>query len=114
MKIDGVPEDFPVEPEVGAVPGAQPKLVVREIDGHYVAGQTADEHWERYLACEDLAQQLAGYCTRKATEHPGWGREYSLERTRKGLEHKVAAGTWDVSAAEQVWIMRRVAVLWPE
>lgn len=112
--IDGIPEDFPVEPAVGAVPGAQPKLVVREIDGHYVVGRTADEHRERYLACDDLAHQLAGYCSRKAIEHPEWSREYNLERTRKGLAHKVATGAWEVSAAEQAWIMRRVALLWPE
>lgn len=114
MQIDGIPEDFPLEPAMGAVPGVQPKLLVREIDGQYVAGRTAEEHWERYLACEDLAQQLAGYCTRKAMERPDWGREYSLDRTRKGLAHKVAAGVWEVSAEEQAWVMRRVAVLWSQ
>lgn len=114
MKIDGVPEDFPLEADMGAVPGLQPKLLVREVDGQYVVGRTEDEYRERYEMCDDLAQQLVAYCARKAMEYPDWGREYILDRTRKGLAHKVAAGVWEVSAAEQAWVMRRVAVLWPE
>lgn len=114
MKIDGIPEDFPLEPELGAVSGVQPKLLVREIDGRYVAGRTVDEYRERYEACDDLSQQLLAYCLRKAIEHPEWAREYNLERTRKGLAQQVAAGVWEVSAAEQAWVMHRVALLWPE
>lgn len=114
MKIDGVPEDFPLEPVLGSVAGVAPKLLAREIEGRYVVGRPADEHRERYLACEDLANQLAGYCARKARENPEWSREYNLERTGKGLRQKAEAGVWDVGEAERVWVMERVAVLWAE
>lgn len=114
MKINGIPAEFPLEPKLGAVPGVQPKLLVCQVAGQYVAGRTADEYRERYLACEDLARQLYGYCKRKAQEHPEWSRGYNLERTAKGLAQKVAVGVWDVSADEQAWVMQRVAVLWSE
>ena len=110
MNIAGVPDDFPIEPVLGAVSGVQPKLLAREIKGKYVVGRTAEEHRERYLACEDLAQQLAAYCMRKATENPEWSRAYNLERTAKGLRQKAEAGVWDVGTAEQVWVMARVTV----
>lgn len=112
MKIDGVPEDFPLEPVLGAVSGVQPKLLAREVEGRYVVGRTAEEYRERYLACEDLANQLAAYCARKARENPEWSRAYNLERTGKGLRQKAEAGVWDVGPAERVWVMARVAVLW--
>ena len=114
MKIDGVPEDFPLEPVLGSVAGVQPKLLAREVEGRYVVGRTAEEHRERYLACEDLAKQLAAYCARKAKEYPEWDRAYNLERTAKGLAQKAEAGVWDVGAAERSWMMERVAVLWSE
>ena len=114
MKIEGIPGDFPLEPVLGSVAGVQPKLLVRKEDGQYVAGRSADEHRERYLACEDLAQQLTEYCKRKAMEHPEWHWTYNLERVSKGLAQKAAAGVWELSAAEQAWVMQRVAVLWPE
>lgn len=106
-----VPNDFPRHDTISAVAGVQPKLVVRLVDGQYVAGMTDAELYERYSGCEDLAQQLADYCRRKATEHPEWSRAFNLERAARGLASKVESGRWEFSSAEQGWVMQRCAVL---
>ncbi|MFL9910342.1 hypothetical protein [Paraburkholderia sp. RL17-337-BIB-A] len=62
-----VPDDFPREPYGTSLAGSQPKLAVRSADGQYRVGLTDEELLERYGACEDLAEQLASYCTRKAS-----------------------------------------------
>jgi hypothetical protein len=58
MRPIDVPDDFPHDDVIGVVPGAQPKLCVRESEGVYVAGQSAMEREERWSICEDLAHQL--------------------------------------------------------
>ncbi|MBC8748579.1 hypothetical protein F6X42_18820 [Paraburkholderia sp. WC7.3b] len=88
--------------------GTQPKVAVRLVDGKYVMGLTEEERWQRYDACEDLALQLAAYCTRKSTLNPEWTRECNLERAGRGMADKVRRGLWDVSPAEQRWVMARV------
>lgn len=103
-----VPDDFPREPFIASVAGSQPKLAVRSVDGGYRVGLTDEELLERYDACEDLAQQLASYCARKATENPSWTRGFNLARAREGVARKAKAGLWNVSTAEQCWVMKRV------
>lgn len=102
------PLDFPRESTPASVPGVQPKLTARLVNGRYRTGLTEEEIWERYSMCEDLAQQLAEYCRRKTTENPHWTREFGLERVERGLADKVRQGAWDVSVEEQHWVMARV------
>lgn len=106
-----VPDNFPRPDMISAVAGVQPKLAVRLVDEQYVAGMTDAELYERYIGCEDLAQQFADYCRRKAAEHPEWSRAFNLERAARGLASKVESGRWEFSCAEQEWVMRRCAEL---
>lgn len=101
-----VPEDFPREPSPGMVPGTQPKLLVREMDGRYYTGLTEEELWTRYDACEDLANQLAEYASRKMSAS-GLSLDDALGRVEKGLKAKVGAGRWDFSHGEMAWLMKR-------
>ncbi|WCM19936.1 hypothetical protein NDK50_00155 [Paraburkholderia bryophila] len=107
-----VPEDFPREHSSGLVPGTQPKLLVREMDGRYCTGLTNEELWTRYDACEDLAGQLAEYASRKVSAS-GLSRDDALGRVEKGLKAKVGAGQWDFSHGEMTWLMKRTRELLP-
>ncbi len=88
--------------------GYQPKVLLRKIDGEYVAGPTDEEVFARYDACEDLAQQLAPYTKRKQAENPSWLLDETLSRVEAGVASKVSDGQWDLSSAEIAWIMTRV------
>lgn len=106
-----VPPDFPRGEGMASIAGVQPKVAVRIIDGQYIAGWTPEELQERYESCEDLARQLAAYCTRKAAENPAWTSDYNLQRTARGMSEHARVGRWDVTVAEQEWIMQRVRLL---
>ena len=106
-----IPDDFPREFIRASLAGSQPKIAARLIDGRYVAGLTDEELAERYDSCEDLAQQLAAYCTRKASENSEWTQEFNFGRMRKGVEKKVHAGVWDISPTEHAWVMGRVRAI---
>jgi hypothetical protein len=101
-----VPDDFPREAKLGAVAGAQPKLLVRKIDGLYQSGLTEDELWVRYDACEDLANQLSAYVSRKIATG-GLPPDVAMSRAEKGMRLKIAAGKWHFSQLEMAWIMKR-------
>jgi hypothetical protein len=88
-----LPANFPRALLLGAVSGAQPKLLVRRIDGEY---------------CENLVQQLVAYSRRKETENPDWTHEFNLERTTKALVQKGRTGEWDITVDEQAWMMGRI------
>jgi len=105
-----VPDDFPTEPAPGIVPGAQPKLLVREMEGRYRTGLTEEELRARYDACEDLAGQLAACASRKMSVS-GLSLDDALGRVEKGLNGKVGAGQWDLSPAEITWVIKRTREL---
>ncbi|TAM85219.1 hypothetical protein EPN42_15920 [bacterium] len=105
-----VPEDFPRAPAPGVVPGAQPKLLVREINGRYHDRLTNEELWARYDACEDLARQLAEYASQKMSAC-GLSLDDALGRVEKGLKRKLGAGRWDFSPAEIAWVTKRTREL---
>jgi hypothetical protein len=105
-----IPDDFPRQPWPGIVPGAQPKLLVREMDGRYHTGSTDEELWTRYDACDDLAGQLAEYASRKMSAS-GLSLDDALARVEKGLQAKVAVGQWDFSRGEMAWLMKRTREL---
>jgi hypothetical protein len=101
-----VPEDFPREVLTGSVAGSQSKLLLRKVGDRYFSGLAPDELYERYDACEDVAQQLAVYTQRKIRTE-GWGFDEALHRVEMGVQNKVRAGTWDFSSAEITWLMSR-------
>ncbi|MDO3530073.1 hypothetical protein ACNRBH_06485 [Ralstonia pseudosolanacearum] len=106
-----IPANFPRDISLGSVPGGQPKLLVRRVNGQYVSGLTDEEWRERYECCEDLAQQCAPYCMRKVAENAALTQELCLANVRKGVALKVQSGEWDLSAAEQDWVMKRARQL---
>jgi hypothetical protein len=108
-----VPEDFPRETLTGSLAGSSPKLLLRKVGDRYFAGLTPDELYERYDACEDLAQQLALYTQRKI-DTEGWGFDKALHRVEMGLENKARTGVWDFSSAEIAWLMSRTRQIMSE
>lgn len=105
-----IPADFP-RGVLASLPGVQPKLAVRLIDGKYIADWTADELRCRHAYCEDLVQQLVAYSQRKDIENPDWTHEFNLGRTERALASKGRSGEWDVTVEEQAWIMSRLRML---
>jgi hypothetical protein len=103
MTSTSIPEDFPREPEPGAVPGVQAKVLLRKVGDTFVSGWTHEELAQRYDACADLVTQLIPYARRKREAHPDWSRE--------GLERRLAAGiqakAWGFTDAEISWMVRR-------
>lgn len=58
-----VPEDFPRD-YLGAVSGAQPKLlVIKDAAGRYVSA--APDREKRWRHCQDLCEQLVDYVNKK-------------------------------------------------
>jgi len=109
--VNSVPDSFPCEPCFGAVPGEQPKVLVRKAGNIYVAGQTQIERRERYEICLDLVQQLLPYCQRKRVEKPAWSMQDIVDKTH----HAIRGKNWDFSGAEIEWVMTQVAqgLQWP-
>jgi hypothetical protein len=103
-----VPADFPRPVHLGALPGAQPKLLmVKYGGGYYSPGCTPPEIWERWDVCEDLAQQ---FC-QKSLENKA-GKRAHLSETAildQYLERLLKTG-WG-SDAEMRWVIRRAADL---
>jgi hypothetical protein len=109
MLPTNAPSDFPRPNELGAVPGVQSKLLVREQAGRYVAGPDESETRARYELCEDLARQLAEYVRRKTAQYPEWSRDELQARVANGLGAR--AFGWGISPAETQWVLKRVAAL---
>ncbi|CAL8476893.1 conserved protein of unknown function (plasmid) [Caballeronia sp. S22] len=106
MSQKHLPVDFPRSPSQGAISGAQPKLLLRKVGDTYHAGPTDDEVYERYIACDDLAEQLAAYAYRKMTAN-AWSLQTALSKVEAGVLKKVDSGIWDFSTAEVAWTMER-------
>jgi hypothetical protein len=91
-----VPDDFPRDAMPGAAPGVQIKL----------EGVLAEERYERWLVCEDLAQQLVPVAKKDEAAHPEHRTEQTLERVCAA----VASKAW-VSPKELDWLMQRLRTL---
>lgn len=100
--MDSIPDDFPL-PVIGAVPGVQPKVLVRLIGGRYVGDPVPEEVQERYALCVDLVAQLISYAQRKQAEHPDWPRAEVQAKIASSLQQK----SWGLSNAEIHWIAVR-------
>ena len=101
-----VPEKFPRDTMPAVMPGVQPKIGVVLHDGIYIAGQTSEERYERWLICEDLVGQLAVVAKKDSAAHPEQSQEQTLERMRVSVARK----TW-VSPDELAWLMHRLRTL---
>ncbi len=106
----GLHPDFPVEPILGAIGGAQPKLLLsRSENGTYVSPRRSPEEiMHRFTVADDIADQLVSYFKRKKMEYPDWTDEKNYERIRLALINKAAEGKWSFTEAEQKWIMDRL------
>ncbi|SDE02030.1 hypothetical protein SAMN05421548_13092 [Paraburkholderia lycopersici] len=106
MSRQCVPGNFPRASLQGAVSGAQPKLVLRKTGDKYSSGPTDAERYERYIVCDDLAQQLAAYATRKMTSN-AWSLQATVSKIEVGILKKVRSGIWEFSDAEIAWTIGR-------
>ncbi|WP_150738265.1 hypothetical protein [Pandoraea anapnoica] len=102
-----VPEDFPRDDTVPAMPGYQPKLGARRIDGKYIVGLTDDELHERYAECSRVVDQLVAYTKRKASEN-GWAIENAFERVASAVRSKIASREWGLTHQECEWVLQKV------
>jgi hypothetical protein len=103
-----VPSDFPHPVALGAVPGAQPKLLVTSYQGKFYApGCSPPELYDRWLSCEDIAQELSI----KSRESKAGKRSHMSEVAilEQYLPRLIRTG-W-TSEAEARWVIRRVAQL---
>ncbi|SEB19807.1 hypothetical protein [Variovorax sp. YR216] len=98
-----IPEDFPRDPRPGAVPGAQPKLLLRKVDDAFVSGWTDEELALRYVVCADLVTQLSRYARRKLEANPAWDRAELERRMAVGIRAK----PWGFTEPEIDWMVRR-------
>jgi hypothetical protein len=109
-EASGIHPDFPVEPILGAVGGAQPKLLLkRGANGTYgIPSRSPEEIMHRFTVADDIANQLVTYFKRKKREYPEWTDEKNYERIRLALINKANEGKWCFTEAEQAWIMCRL------
>jgi hypothetical protein len=111
-KYAQVPPDFPRPMHLGAVSGAQPKLLMTRYNGRfYIPGCTPPELYERWDICEDLARQLA----QKSLESKAGKRAHMTEaEILDQYLPRLIATKW-ASEAEARWIIRRSAEMlsWP-
>jgi len=98
-----IPADFPQPEAQGAVPGAQPKLLLVKVGDSYFPPSTDTSIEERHGVCADLVSQLTPYARKKLALHPHWGTEGLEARLLEAIEKK----RW-LSGAEARWIVQRV------
>lgn len=111
-KYDQLSPDFPKPMHYGAVSGMQPKSLMTEYNGRfYSPGCSPPELYERWVVCEDLAQQLST----KSRESKAGKRAHMTEvEILNQYLPRLIATRW-TSEDEARWVIRRTAVLlnWP-
>ncbi|VVE37649.1 hypothetical protein PCO31110_04022 [Pandoraea communis] len=107
MSNEAIPEDFPRDSTISTMPGYQPKIGVRRVEGKYIAGYTEDELRERYDECVRLSGQLASYCRRKMAEKK-WGLDEAINRVESSVRAKVSTGEWKLSNQECEWMLEKM------
>jgi hypothetical protein len=110
-KVADIPANFPRDATLGAVSGAQPKVLIRKIGLNYFGGLTNDELRLRFDVCSDLVEQLIPYAERKQSEQPSCTTAVILRRIGRGIEAK----KWGQSHNEIDWIVQTLAerLGWP-
>lgn len=110
MNADDVPTDFPRE-FVGAVPGAQPKLLVQKNENGEYVSEAKSLRAERWAICADLCEQLVHYVNKHWNGQPP--RAAYVEQVVQALDAKKSQ--WGVSRAEVDWVAARLsAAMSPE
>lgn len=99
-----VPDDFPRSRHLYSVGGAQPKLLLRQVQGRYREGWTNSELIERFDVCRRFAEYLTPYCSEKLDELSGTTVENLLPTVRTRIVNK----RWGYSEAELDWILGQV------
>lgn len=107
MNRQRVPDNFPRASSYGAVPGAQPKLLLRKVGDTYQSGPSDADVYKRYIVCEDLAQQLKVYASRKMTQN-AWSLQSVVSKIEEGVLKKVRGRIWKFSDAEIAWTIGRL------
>lgn len=105
-KITEIPADFPRPVQLGAVSGAQPKILVIAKHGRFLAPETKQsELKQRFDICEDLVHQLAV----KSLESKA-GKRAHLSEAEILLQYRMRliATKW-TSVEEAHWIIDKVA-----
>lgn len=107
-----VPSDFPRPVHLGAIGGAQPKLLMVKYNGRfYSPGCTPPELYERWNNCEDLARQLA---TKSLESKAGKRAQMSEVEILAQYLQRLIATKW-TSEPEARYVIRRTAAMlaWP-
>lgn len=101
-KYPGIPGDFPIEPVLSAIGGAQAKMNLTQESGtFYAPGTSPSEVARAFDLCDDLVPQMVAYCERKL-EAFGGDRAAVLRAAYQGLLNK----RW-CSAEQSKWVMRQ-------
>lgn len=101
-----VPDDFPRSRQLSAIGGAQPKLLLRQVQGRYWDGWTDSELVERFDVCRRFVEYLTPYCTEKLTRLPGTTVETLLPTVRT----RIADKRWGYTEAELDWILDQIKI----
>lgn len=112
VEYANVPSDFPHPVSLGAVPGAQPKLLVTSYKGKfYPSGCTPPELYERWRIYEKIAQELSI----KSRESKLGKRSHMNEVAILEQYFPRLLQTHLTSELEARWIIRRAAQIleWP-
>lgn len=94
IDAETVPDAFPSDYFLGAVPGAQPKLLAREIDGKLIVGPTGEELQGRYDLCLRLSTQY-------------WRLEEGDRPTAEDFVNEFLE-MWDLTPSECQWMVARL------
>jgi hypothetical protein len=100
------PDDFP-RAHLGAVAGAQAKILAVKVGDKYVQSMSESEAFARYSTCFDLVNQLQTYCNRKLTEHTVWTPEGLMRKLSIGIARRL---DWGCTSAEQQWILKQLFI----
>ena len=101
-----VSPDFPRTQSLGALPGAQPKILATMYEGKYYAqGLSPPEVFERWCICEDLAAQLA----EKSLASKAGKRSHMTESEILEQYYTRLVATGWTSVEEAHWILATVA-----
>lgn len=108
-----VPTDFPRPKHLGAVAGAQPKILVTQFQGRfYSPGCTPPELYERWQHCMSLVEQFVAACIETKA---GKRRDMAEVEILDQYLTRLIATRW-CSEVESRWVIRETAKLlgWPE
>lgn len=110
---DEIPKDFPRPVSIGAVSGAQPKILLIEKNGKFFAPNTNQSELKvRFDICEDLVRQFAS----KSLETKAGKRSHLSEKEiLLQYRSRLIATKW-TSVEEANWIIESVATMigWPK